>query len=430
VNRSWVNWAGNVRSTARRVAQPSSVGEVVQEVKSAVRDGLTVKAVGSGHSFTPIAATDGVRLDLSRLSGLRDFGPDSVTVDAGMPVSRLNEVLQAHGRSLTNMGDVAVQTVAGAVATGTHGTGRSSAGLAQQLLALEIVLADGSVVTCSEVAEPDLFAAARLGLGAYGIVTALTFRTEPAFLLHAEERPARLTQALEHLPSLVAGNEHLDIYWLPFTDDVLLKANNRTAGPKRPMHPVKAWWEGTVVENYLLGLAQRVSRAAPASVPRVNRLTARFVSRRDYVDVPHRVFTSERFVRFVEMEYALPEHQAVGALAELRRLVADGPWRIAMPVEVRFAPADDVWLSTSHGRDTVYIAVHAYPATDWQGYFAAAEHLFVSRDGRPHWGKLHTRDVGSLSGQYPRFADALAVRDRVDPHRIFANPYLERVLGA
>ena len=150
MSRSWVNWAGNVRSTARRVARPSSVGEVVQEVKSAVRDGLTVKAVGSGHSFTPIAATDGVRLELSRLNGLRDFGPDSVTVDAGMPVSRLNELLQAHGRSLTNMRDVAVQTVSGAVATGTHGTGRSSAGLAQQLRALEIVLADGSVVTCSD----------------------------------------------------------------------------------------------------------------------------------------------------------------------------------------------------------------------------------------------------------------------------------------
>lgn len=425
----WRNWAGTVRATAQRVERPRTVDEVVSAIASAARDGLPVRAVGSGHSFTPVAATDGVRLELTELAGLRELGADTVSVEAGMPLHRLNDLLHAHGRALANMGDIAYQTVSGAVATGTHGTGRDSAGLAQQLEAVELVLADGRVVTCSADEDPDLFAAARLGLGAYGIVTALRFRTEPTYLLHAHEHKASLRAVLDRLDRWVAGSAHVELYWLPFTDDVLLKEDDRTREPRRPLGRVRAWWELDVVENRLVDLSQRLCRAAPAFVPTVNRVSGRLVSTRDYVDHPHRVFTSERHVRFVEMEYAMPQARAVGVLTELRDLVASGPWRIGFPVEVRFAPADDVWLSTAYGRDTVYVAVHAYPGTDWEGYFAAAEELFLRHDGRPHWGKLHSLDAPALAARYPRFADALAVRDRVDPGGRFTNPYLARVLG-
>jgi L-gulono-1,4-lactone dehydrogenase len=431
VTTSWTNWAGNVKARATRVEEPQSVAEVVAVVKAAARDGRPVKAVGSGHSFAPIAATDGVRVELSRLSSLRavDREARTVTVEAGMPLQRLNAILLAHGLGLVNMGDVAYQTVSGAISTGTHGSGRDSASLAQQVTALEIVLADGSEVTCSARDEPELFAAARLGLGAFGIITAVTFAVEPAYLLHAQEGRASLAATLDSLHSLVAANEHVDMHWLPFTDDVQIKRNNRTTAQARPLGRLRAWWEGQVVENYLLGAVMHLGRTAPAAVPAINLVSGRLISTRDYVDFAHRVYTSERLVRFVEMEYAIPRDRAVPALRALQRLVAEGAWRIGFPVQLRFAPADDVWLSTAYGQETVYVAVHALPRCDWQGYFAACEELFVSYGGRPHWGKLHSRDAASLAGVYPRFADALRVRDRVDPDRLFANAYLNRVLG-
>ena len=401
---------------------------------AAGKDGLRVKPVGSGHSFTPVAVTDGVQVRLERLTGLLDIDVDPAsgrglaTVAAGTPLLAFNADLARYGLGLANMGDIAVQTVSGAVATGTHGTGREVAALAEQIAGLEIALPDGSLVRCSAGHEPDLFQAARLGLGALGVVTALTFRVEPAFLLHAVDERGSLAEILDRFDDYAAG-EHVEFHWLPFTDAVQLKRNSRTSGPARPLGRFRARWEGDVIENLGIGLVQRVTRAVPRWTPLVNGTAAGLISRRDYVDAAPVVFSSVRRVRFHEMEYALPRGVAVAVLQEFRRITDEGPWRIAFPIEVRLAPADDVWLSTAYGRDTVYVACHAYPRTDYEGWFAAAEDLFVSFGGRPHWGKLHTRDAAYLRGVYPRLDEFRAVRDRVDPSRLMANGYLRRVLG-
>ncbi|HEX6578010.1 MAG TPA: D-arabinono-1,4-lactone oxidase [Jiangellaceae bacterium] len=432
--RPWRNWARTVEGRPTRIAVPSDAAEVAATMVAAGRDGLRVKPVGSGHSFTPVAVTDGVQVRLDRLTGLLDIDVDPAsgrgvaTVAAGTPLHAFNTDLARHGLGLANMGDVAVQTVSGAVATGTHGTGREVAALAEQIAGLEIALPDGSLVRCSAGHEADLFQAARLGLGALGVVTALTFRVEPAFLLHAVDERGSLAEILDRFEDYAAG-EHVEFHWLPFTDAVQLKRNSRTSGPARPLGRFRAWWEGDVVENLGIGLVQRVTRAVPRWTPLVNGTVAGLISRRDYVDAAPMVFSSVRRVRFHEMEYALPRGVAVAALREFRRITDEGPWRIAFPVQVRLAPADDVWLSTAYGRDTVYVACHAYPRTDYGGWFAAAEDLFVSFGGRPHWGKLHTRDAAYLRGVFPRLDEFRAVRDRVDPGRVMANGYLQRVLG-
>jgi len=433
--RPWRNWARTVEARPARVAVPADAGEVAAVLHAAASDGLQVKPVGAGHSFTPVAVTAGVQLRLDRLTGLLDVDIESgsghglATVAAGTPLHVFNADLAGHGLGLATMGDVAVQTVSGAAATGTHGTGRDAAGLAAQVAGLEIVLPDGSLVRCSADREPDLFQAARLGLGALGVVTALTFRVEPAFLLHAVDERGSLTEVLDRFDEYTAG-EHVEFHWLPFTDAIQLKRNRRTAGPARPLGRFRTWWEGDVVENLGVGLVQHVTRAVPRWTGPVNRAAAGLISRRDYVDAAPAVFTSIRRVRFHEMEYALPRSVAVAALREFHRLTVEGPWRIAFPVEVRLAPADDVWLSTAYGRETVYVACHAYPRTEYRGWFDAAERLFVGYGGRPHWGKLHTRDFAYLARVYPRLGDFRAVRDRVDPGRLMANGYLRQVLGA
>jgi FAD-linked oxidoreductase len=407
------------------------VQELADAVRSAVADGLRIKTVGTGHSFTAIAATDGLLIRPDLMTGIRriDRSEMTVTVESGTPLKRLNTALAHEGLSLTNMGDIMEQTVAGATSTGTHGTGRDSASIAAQIKGLELVTADGSVLTCSEKENPEVFAAARIGLGALGVVSAITFAVEPVFLLTAREEPMAFDRVLADFDALHAENEHFEFYWFPHTGNCNTKRNNRSSGPAAPPGRVGGWIEDELLSNGAFQVACSLGRAVPAAVPAIARLSSRALSARTYTDIPYKVFTSPRRVRFVEMEYALPREAAVTALRELRAMIDRSPLRIGFPVEVRTAPADDITLSTASGRETAYIAVHMYRGTPYRSYFTAVESIMTAHGGRPHWGKIHTRDARYFAEAYPRFGEFTALRDHLDPDRVFQNPYLRRVLG-
>ncbi|MFE5894436.1 D-arabinono-1,4-lactone oxidase [Streptomyces sp. NPDC056468] len=431
-NGTWRNWGGTVAARPAREVSPASVEELAAAIRRAGEDGLKVKAVGSGHSFTSIAATDGVLIRPQLLTGIRDIDREAmtVTVEAGTPLRRLNAALAREGLSLTNMGDIMEQTVSGATSTGTHGTGRESSSIAAQIKALELVTADGSVLTCSEKENPDVFAAARIGLGALGVVTAITFAVEPIFLLSAREEPMPLDKVLSDFDELWAENEHFEFYWFPHTGSTNTKRNNRSAGPEKPVPQLRGLLEDEILSNGVFQVAQWVGRAAPAAIPTIARVSSKALSARTYTDIPYKVFTSPRRVRFVEMEYAVPREAVVETLRELKAMVERSGLRVSFPVEVRTAPADDITLSTASGRDSAYIAVHMVKGTPYQRYFTAAEQIFTAHEGRPHWGKVHTRDAEYFARVYPRFGEFTALRDRLDPDRRFQNDYLRRVLGA
>ncbi|MEV6944573.1 D-arabinono-1,4-lactone oxidase [Streptomyces sp. NPDC051172] len=428
---TWRNWGGNVTARPAREVEPASVEELSAAIRQAAQDGLTVKAVGTGHSFTSIAATDGVLIRPQLLTGIRKIDRDAmtVTVEAGTPLKRLNMALAREGLSLTNMGDIMEQTVSGATSTGTHGTGRESASIAAQIKGLELVTADGSVLTCSEKENSDVFAAARIGLGALGIVTAITFAVEPIFLLTAREEPMPFDRVLAEFDELWAENEHFEFYWFPHTGSTNTKRNNRSAGPEKPVSRLAGWFEDEFLSNGVFQVAQWVGRAAPATVPTIAQISSKALSARTYTDIPYKVFTSPRRVRFVEMEYAVPREALAETLRELKTMMDRSGLRVSFPVEVRTAPADDITLSTASGRDSAYVAVHMFRGTPYQAYFTAAERIFTAHEGRPHWGKVHTRDAEYFSGVYPRFGEFTALRDRLDPDRRFQNDYLRRVLG-
>ncbi|HVM28200.1 MAG TPA: D-arabinono-1,4-lactone oxidase [Mycobacteriales bacterium] len=430
-DRAWRNWAGNQAMAPARVERPASTDEVSDAVRRAAAEGLRVKAVGSGHSFTGIALTDGLLLDLSRLDRLLRVERETcrVTVQAGMPLHRLNATLAAHGLGLTNMGDIDRQTVAGALSTGTHGTGRRSGGLAAQVAGLELVLADGSVTRCSPDERPELFAGARLGLGALGLLTAVTLQAEPAFLLRAVERPEPLDAVLGGFEHLVAAHDHAEFYWFPHTRTALVKRNDRVEGPPQPLSRLRSVLEDEVLTNGVFTATCRLGRAAPRVVPAVNRLASRALSERTYSDVAPNVFTSPRRVRFRETEWAVPRHLLPDLFGELRTLPERLGLRISFPVEVRVCPADDVPLSTAFGRDSAYVAAHAYVGTPHEAWFRAVGDLAASAGGRPHWGKEHDLAAEDLRPRYPRFDAFVGLRDEVDPERRFANAYLDRVLG-
>jgi L-gulonolactone oxidase len=430
---TWENWAGNQRTTARRIDRPASRDELVAAVRGARADGLPVKPVGSGHSFTPIAATDGVRLVLDAYTSPVDVDTERrlVRVPGGMPLHQLNQLLAEHSMALSNLGDIDAQTIAGAISTGTHGTGLRYGGLATFVRELELVTGTGDVIGCSEDVEPDVFSAARVGLGALGVISEVTLQCEDAFTLHCDERPMPLDTVLNELTDLAMSNEHFEFWWIPHTERTLVKRLNRLDPdePAQPLSGLRSWWEDTVLENAGLAAACRLGRRSPRLVPGINRTVTRLLSPRIYSDRSDRVFCSPRRVRFVEMEYALPRARARAGFDAVRSVVQELDVRTSMPVEVRFAAADDIWLSHSYGRDSVYFAVHQYPGMPYEEYFRAVESALSDLGGRPHWGKLHYRDADSLALAYPRFHDFRTVRDRLDPHRIFSNEYLTRILG-
>jgi L-gulonolactone oxidase len=428
---SWSNWAGTASSTATRVVSPASRDEVVATVRAAAADGLPIKAVGSGHSFTSAAATSGVRLELGQLAGLVSVNPAAhlVTVQAGMPLSRLNAVLAAHGLALPNLGDIDTQTISGALATGTHGTGAGFGCLSTFVEGIEIITGAGEVLRCSRSSAPDVFHAAAVNLGALGIVTELTLRCVDAFTLRADERPASVSSVLADLDSLVGSNDHVEFYWFPHTDRAQVKRNNRVPRDDAPLSRFRGWLDDEFLSNRVFAGACRVGRALPRLVPAIAGISARALAARVYTGPSHKVFCAPRRVRFVEMEYGLPREALPAAFEGLRRVVDSLPFNVVFPVEVRFSAADDLWLSHGYGRDSAYIAIHQFVGMPYEEYFRRFEALATGLGGRPHWGKQHFQDASYFASAYPRFCDFRAVRDKLDPDRIFANEYLDRVLG-
>lgn len=433
--QAWTNWAACAYAEPAAIAHPASVDELARIVADAAARGLAVKAVGSGHSFTPIAATDGVLIDLDRLTGIESVEPTvtgaRVTVFAGTPLRLLNTVLWSLGLSMTNLGDVDVQTLAGAISTGTHGTGARFGGMATQVVATQVVTASGDVVDCSPERDPALFEASRLGLGAIGVLSRITLDCPQAFVMHAEERPEPLDAVLSDLDRIRRDVDHFEFYLWPHTRRVLTKRNTRLprSTPLRPVGRLRGYVDDELLSNTVFEQVNRLSTRLPAIIPKVNALSARLLSARAFTDSSPAVFTSPRRVRFREMEYAIPVEALPEVLDRVTRLITDSELRVAFPIEVRFAAADEVWLSTAHGRATAYVAVHKYWKQGYEQYFRGVEEIARSVDGRPHWGKLHWRTAPDLQTTYPRFDDFLAVRDRYDPDRVFRNDYLTRVLG-
>jgi FAD-linked oxidoreductase len=431
--KTWRNWGRSESVRPQFVAKPTSVDEVVAAVRFARERGLPVKAIGAGHSFTGIAVAPGVQLDLSGLDGLLavDATLGRVTLGAGTNLYQLPALLGPHGLALENMGDIDRQTISGATSTGTHGTGAQFRGLAAQIVGVTLVTAEGSILRVSETENADLFPAARLGLGALGILVDLTVQCVPAFLLSAVERPEPLESVLDDFDARASAVDHFEFYWFPHTRTALTKNNSRLDGSaeRHPLPKVREWLEDRVLSNTALSLMCNVGRMAPALTPGINRLADRLVGNRDFTDHSPNVFVTDRRTRFREMEYAIPREAIPDALRAVDRLIQDRGWRISFPVEVRVAAPDDIWLSTAEGRESGYIAVHRYFRDDYREYFAGVETIMRGFGGRPHWGKIHRQDAASLAESYPHFSDFLAVRDRLDPDRVFANPYLDRVLG-
>ena len=428
---TWTNWGGNQTCAPVEVVHARSEDEIAAAVGRAAARGLKVKPTASGHSFTDIACTDGMMLrleDYNRVLGV-DAEKLQVTVEAGITINRLGAELALHGMAQPNLGDIGYQTISGAISTATHGTGGRLTNLSSQVVALSLVLADGRVLRCSPDDDLETFKAAQVSLGALGVISTVTLQCVPAFRLHAVEDPRRLDDILDNFEQLVAENDHFEAYWLTHTDRAIALINNRTEEPLKPKSRVGGYIDDILLENHLFGLMCGIGKLRPRWIPAINRFEARVVSHSEFTDRSDLVFTNPRFVRFVEMEYALPRAALPQAMRELRDMIARRNLNISFPVEMRAVAPDDITLSTAYGRETSYIAVHVFRGMPFEAYFREVEAIMNGVEGRPHWGKMHYRSAADLKPAYPKWDDFIAMRNRLDPERRFGNAYLNRVLG-
>jgi L-gulonolactone oxidase len=418
---AWENWSRTQRCEPAALVRPGSRAEVADAVARAAG----VRVAGAGHSFTGAVLTDGTLLSLERLNRVLDADPATglARVEAGIDLHHLSRVLHMHGMALPNLGDIDVQSLAGAIATGTHGTGARLPNLSAQIEGVELVLADGSE---RELTGGDLLRAARVSLGALGVVVAVTLRCVPSFKLRGVDQPERLDEVLASLDER-ARADHFEFFTFPHSPLALTRTNARTEadlkGPGRP----RAWFEDILMDNYAFALVNRIGRRRPGTIPALNRAASRAASRRERVDWSFRVFASPRRVRFVEMEYAVPRERAVDAVLGAREILERHP--VSFPVEFRLVAADDALLSPAHGRDSAYVAVHVFEGVAFEPPFREVEAFMGTLGGRPHWGKWSFLGAGELAPRYPEWDAFGAARAELDPGGKFENAWVRGTLG-
>lgn len=426
--KEWRNWTGDQRCRPSRIDRPASRGELAELIKRAAARHDTIRVAGSGHSFTDIACTGGTMLRLDRLNRLLDVDRDSglVKVEAGINLRDMNERIWGHGMALENLGDIDKQCVAGAVSTGTHGTGARFQNMSTQVVSMEIFRADGKLI---EISGGDELLAARVSLGALGVIATLTFKTVPAFTVKRVDSPLPLEETLEGFDDLADGSDHFEFFVFPHTDVALLRQSMRTDEKPDPPNPISRYANEVMLENWAMSAVSRLGRRSPSRIPKLSRAIASKVGKSVKVDRSYRVFASDRRVKFTEMEYAIPRRHSVEAIRRIYAVASSPDLAVGFPIEVRVVGGDQSMLSPAHERDTTYIAVHMYQGMAWEPYFRAVEEIADSYGGRPHWGKRHFQTAASLKERYPRWDDFTALRDRLDPQGRFRNTYLDKVLG-
>jgi len=428
---SWKNWAGNQRCSPLVIERPLTEAHLQGIVKKAASSGHKIRAVGSGHSFTAIACSDEILVSLEHLNMVRhiDTKNSLITVQAGIELGHLNNRLAKAGLAMTNLGDIAYQSLAGAVSTGTHGTGIDFTGIAGQIRRLRLVTATGEIVDCTADENPELFRVARVGLGVFGIISEITLAVEPAFNLHAVEGPHPIAEVLDNWLDDVADNDHYEFFWIPGSDAAMTKRNRRTSDAANPQPKVKHFVDKIVAENIGFGAMAKLASLRPSLIPKFRKMLIDSVGEADFTDQSHRVFASPRWVKFVEMEYSVALEDVPEILRRIDDAVREAGLDLLFPVEVRAAAADDIPLSTAFGRASGYIAVHRVKGIDYRPYFELVEAIMDEFEGRPHWGKMHFQTAATLAGRYPEWDVFQTARAEYDPTNMFSNDYIDRVLG-
>jgi FAD/FMN-containing dehydrogenase len=383
----WRNWSGKLECRPSQLHFPRSEADAARLAADATAAGQRLRVAGACHSHAPLVVNDGeIIADLSGLAGVIDADPGAAVavIWGGSRLYTLGNALREHGLALTNQGDIDQQTLAGATATGTHGTGITLKNFSAAVRGLRLVLADGSIVDASATENTELWQAARLHLGAFGVVTRVTLDLSPSYRLRERSWESSLETVLGEADDHTRSNRHFEFFWYPGDDRAVVKVINPTT------------------DEAVYPLGEEGHRVAWS----------------------YEVLPNHRPVPHTEMEYSVPIERGAACMRAIRDLLVNDFPDVQWPVEYRTLAADDVWLSTAYERDTATVSVHLGMGEDDGPYFRACEEIFLAHEGRPHWGKVHYLGGATLARVHPRWADWWRVRDAWDPKGTFLNDYL------
>lgn len=428
---SWSNWSGSVKSEPRQVVRPQNLDELARLVRDYGRDGRHVRVAGAGHSFVPLVETEDVLMSLDEMQGIEaiDTTAGTATILGGTGLKKLGDALFAAGVAQENLGDIDVQSISGAISTGTHGTGIGFGTLSTQVEALTLVTASGEILECSPDRDPGLFKAAQVSLGTLGIIAKVKLRVVPAKRMHYQGQRKKLSDCLANLEQYKQENSHFEFFSFPYTDGVQAKFLNETS---EPVSKSSLWgnFNKIVVENGVYWLLSEACRLVPSFCKTVCHISAQSIANIDEVNYSHRLFATPRMVRFQEMEYNIPAEHTSDVLTEIQQCIEQHQFQVHFPIECRFVRSDDIWLSPAYQRESAYIAVHMYRGMPYRAYFDHIEAIFKRYQGRPHWGKMHTRTAEELALLYPHWHDFRRIRASLDPQGMFLNSYLRALFDA
>lgn len=429
-NAPWSNWAGTVQCVSECLFYPQTEEELVEIVQQAVQAGKTIRVVGEGHSFSPLVETTAYIVSLRYLSGIIniDKAAQTVTAWAGMSIKDCNEALYEAGMAMINLGDIDVQSLAGATATGTHGTGTAFGNISSEIVGFRLLTADGQLLQCSATENADIFGGGRISLGALGIITQLTLNIVPTYKLEFTSAAGPFEETMPRIAQYNEENRNFEYYYFPYSETLQLKTSNPTE--KAVDHtPVLDYFNDVVMENMVFGMVTKLGSWVPAFKKTISRAMAKTFPRGTTIQHSHKVYATVRTVLFKEMEYNIPMEHYDACMREIKAAIETGTYFVFFPVECRFVKGDDCWLSPAYQRDSAYIAVHTLPNMPHEPYFTDMEAIFKRYQGRPHWGKMHQRSAQDLAPAYERWEDFLALRERLDPQGLFLNAHLKKVFG-
>jgi L-gulonolactone oxidase len=426
---TWTNFARRHSVRPQHVVVPSDLDDLRTALKEAAARGSRVRVVGSGHSYSDVAVAPETQVSLRRLNQVLHVDPAArqLTVQGGMTLREIRAVMAEHGLAFANMGDIDHQSIAGALSTGTHGTGLRMPAFASQVVALELMLADGTIVRYDE-GDGGPWDAARVSLGALGVIVSVTIQAVPAYHLRRSDSVITREQAYQLLADPPESG-HVGLYFMPYIDQVLMWTAERTTDPIDKPSALGEWLRDVVKVNYGLELMGAVARRAPRLVPALARSFAKGIKPETTVDTYDKVFLRPLFVRHDAWEFGVPLTEANAAVRALMSSIEDAGLPYAFPCETRIAPAETAWLHPTYGRPTACIGAAIYPGVDVDAAWEAAQRAAVELGGRPHWGKWHTLGAAELRGLYPRWDDFQRLRRQHDPTGLFGSPAIDRVLG-
>lgn len=438
---NWTNWAGTITANPSVYERPADEEELQSVLEAAEQRDDTVRVAGSGHSFSPVVPTDETLISLERFQGIVDIDENAktVTVRAGTTLADLNHALAIRGLALENLGDIDRQTVAGALTTGTHGTGLDFGILATAVKRIRLMRADGEVVTLERDDEGtgDRFQAAQVSLGALGVITTVTLNVIPAYNLCLRRRRMPLSAVLDTIESFHDAHRQWEFFWFPHTDAAIVKTFDTV--PADSTRSVADGSDGggivedgvesirTNTETMVWDSLCRLGASHPWTAPSASRLAAWTLSDKTVVGPSHSVFATPRKVRFHETEYGVPAADLPAVIESIREYIDSEAVPVQFPIECRFVGGDEPLLSPAHGRDSAFVAVHAHHEKNLEGYFERCESIFDQYGGRPHWGKQHAKTATELANLYPAWDAFQTVRSAFDPNGRFLNEHLQSV---